>query len=169
MLKNKWKNIPECDGYKYNGTQVKSLRKYPKEVILKTQIGNHGYLTYCLRINKKCKRFLAHRLFWKYYFGSIPKGKEINHINGIKIDNQIHNLELVTHKQNEWHKRNILGKHNKGECHGKSKLNRFDIIKIKKMYISGKYSQKEIGKVFKITQVHVSSICKNRSWKHLNA
>lgn len=49
----------------------------------------------------------------KYYFkhhqviivkaGLNPVGKTINHINGIKTDNSIDNLEIVTHKDNMMH------------------------------------------------------------------
>lgn len=45
----------------------------------------------------------AHRLIWESVHGPIPNGLQINHINGIKTDNRICNLELVTCKQNIEH------------------------------------------------------------------
>ena len=41
-----------------------------------------------------------HRLIWIYVYGSIDPKLEVDHINGIKDDNRIENLRLVTHQQN---------------------------------------------------------------------
>jgi hypothetical protein len=42
----------------------------------------------------------AHRLVWVYHNGSIDENMQIDHINGIKDDNKIENLRLVTAQQN---------------------------------------------------------------------
>lgn len=46
---------------------------------------------------------MAHRLIWERVNGPIPEGMQINHINGIKHDNRIANLELVTPSENLRH------------------------------------------------------------------
>lgn len=58
--------------------------------------GANGYI----RIRIKGKQYLAHRLAWLYVFGQWPEN-EIDHINGIKIDNHITNLRSATHSQNQ--------------------------------------------------------------------
>lgn len=45
----------------------------------------------------------AHRLIWEAVHGPIPDGMQINHINGVKTDNRIDNLELVTPSENSMH------------------------------------------------------------------
>jgi hypothetical protein len=50
----------------------------------------------------------AHRLIWIYHYGSIDDNLQIDHINGIKDDNSIENLRLVTAQQN---------------CYNRSRLN----------------------------------------------
>ena len=57
---------------------------------------NKGY------IELKCngKDFKAHRIIWEMFNGKIPEGLQIDHINGVRDDNRIENLQLVTHKQN---------------------------------------------------------------------
>ena len=44
-------------------------------------------------INVKRRRFLKTK-------GDIPKGFQIDHINAIKTDNRLKNLEIITHKEN---------------------------------------------------------------------
>lgn len=43
----------------------------------------------------KGKNVLQHRAVWQEHNGLIPKGKEVDHINGIKHDNRIENLQLL--------------------------------------------------------------------------
>jgi len=45
-------------------------------------------------------QYYAHHLVWMYFNGYIPKGIDIDHINGNKRDNCIENLQLVTRSQN---------------------------------------------------------------------
>lgn len=45
----------------------------------------------------------VHRMIWEAANGPIPAGMEINHINGIKSDNRLANLEMVTPSENCLH------------------------------------------------------------------
>jgi hypothetical protein len=54
-----------------------------------------GYIT----IGINGKRYKAHRLAWLYIYGDFPKG-QIDHINGVRDDNRIENLRIVTNRQN---------------------------------------------------------------------
>ncbi len=40
-----------------------------------------------------------HRVVWEYHNGSIPKGYHIHHIDGVKSNNDISNLELIDGKE----------------------------------------------------------------------
>ena len=51
-------------------------------------------------LNGKRHQIFMHREIWEHHYGSIPKGMEIDHINGDRLDNQLHNLRLCTRSQN---------------------------------------------------------------------
>lgn len=50
--------------------------------------------------NAQIKPHSLHRQVWEYYYGKIPKGLIIDHIDRNKDNNQIENLRLVTHSEN---------------------------------------------------------------------
>lgn len=53
--------------------------------------------------NCRFKTLLIHRLLAKGYIPNPENKPCVNHINGIKIDNRIENLEWVTHRENTNH------------------------------------------------------------------
>lgn len=66
-----------------------------------------GYLLYNLTIkgSRATKSILVHRLLWETWIKKIPKKLEINHIDGNKSNNDLKNLETITHKENIEHAR----------------------------------------------------------------
>ena len=72
-----------------------------------TRIGAYvGNVMPCgyLRIKVDGKLYLAHRLAWLYVHGKFPDA-EIDHINGIRLDNKIINLRDVSKNENLINKR----------------------------------------------------------------
>lgn len=57
---------------------------------------NHGYIKIMIRQ----RLFKAHRLAWLYAYGEMPS-EQIDHINGVRTDNRIENLRLVSNKHNQ--------------------------------------------------------------------
>lgn len=46
---------------------------------------------------------LRHRVVWEYVNGEVPDGLEVNHINGVKTNCKISNLEAITQHENILH------------------------------------------------------------------
>lgn len=69
-------------------------------VTLKGSLNYKGYVRVSLHNGSRHVSRLVHRLVWEAFNGPIPVGLQINHINEIKTDNSLSNLELVTAKQN---------------------------------------------------------------------
>ena len=111
LEKEIWKDIPNYEGLYQasNLGRVKSLeRSYRrKEKILKPQITSIGYYQVGLWKQSIVKRYLVHRLVWEAFNGTIPENMQVNHINEIKADNRLENLNLMTAKENcNWGTRN---------------------------------------------------------------
>ena len=112
LEKEIWKDIPNYEGIYQasNLGRIKSLERFRKgangslvtvkEKILKPQISNKGYYLIGLRKQSIVKRYLVHRLVYEAFNGQIPEGLQVNHINEIKIDNRLSNLNLMTAKEN---------------------------------------------------------------------
>lgn len=70
---------------------------------LKTRINNRGYVE--VRLSKKGKQLgtFIHILLAKAFIPNPHNKPEVNHLNGIKTDNSIDNLEWCTHAENIRH------------------------------------------------------------------
>ncbi|HGD3326984.1 TPA: HNH endonuclease signature motif containing protein [Enterobacter hormaechei] len=68
-----------------------------------------GYHQVALRLDGKQYQLKAHRVAWILAHGAIPHGKQIDHINGIRDDNRLCNLRLVTQRENDQNRRKARG------------------------------------------------------------
>ena len=60
-----------------------------------------GYLSFTIYLEKnRNKSYSSHRFVFECFYGLIEKNKQINHINSIRVDNRIKNLEVVTASEN---------------------------------------------------------------------
>lgn len=112
-----WVEHPEYKGYFANKLgQV--VNKKTKKLIGVLQL--NGYILLSLYITET-KHVLAHRFIWECFNGVIEdETLVINHINEIKNDNRLENLELVTKSQNtKKSTKKIKGKRNPKKCKGR--------------------------------------------------
>lgn len=80
----------------------KKYRKFPQK-LLKHRDNGHGYLLVSFTLNKKSKNKYIHRLVAEAFIIK-PEGKtQINHIDGIKTNNHVSNLEWCTGSENNFH------------------------------------------------------------------
>lgn len=76
--------------------------------ILKGIVGNCGYVQYSMYLgNYKRKYELAHRLVAKAFIENPDNKAEVNHIDCNRLNNNVENLEWVTHSENIRHSRGL--------------------------------------------------------------
>lgn len=131
------------------------------------------------RLSYKGKSIQAHRFIWMCYNGLIPKDLQINHKNGIKHDNKLSNLEIVTNAENTKHAYNIglakVSDKNKvlysnnmqGSKNISAKLTDKEVILIRKQYISKEITVKQIQNNYNLSKRTVENILLGRSYKNL--
>lgn len=122
-MKEIWKDIKGYENmYQISNIgQVKSLEHYvqqknrwgqtisriQKSRLMKIYINKNGYFRVVLYKNGIKKNYSVHRLVYEAFIGEIPDGMQVNHINEIKTDNRVVNLNLMTPKENSnWGTRN---------------------------------------------------------------
>ena len=71
--------------------------------ILKGSIGENGYKYYRLSKNNNKKMFYAHRLVAEHFIDNPYSLPVINHKDGNKLNNNVDNLEWVSHSENSEH------------------------------------------------------------------
>lgn len=100
-----WQEISNTNGrYQVNEMgEIKSIQPGKSPVILKPRIDRAGYHTVRLSVNGKQRTCFVHRLVAESFLDAEYGKHEVNHINGIKTDNRVKNLEWVTHAENMQH------------------------------------------------------------------
>jgi hypothetical protein len=97
-----WKTVFGFEDYQISDLgRVKSL-KYNKEKILKPILNNTGYLCVNLGKKSKFKLFQIHQLVAIAFLNHKPNGYEkvVDHINNIKTDNALINLQIISNREN---------------------------------------------------------------------
>lgn len=117
-------------------------------------------------IDGRITNMLCHRVVWEAVHGPIPDGLFINHINGVKHDNRIENLELVTASENNAHAYKVGLKSNAGENHAGAKLTERDVLEIRGRAYAGE-TQVALAREFGLAAGHVKRIVRGKSWAHL--
>ena len=70
--------------------------------ILKKNLSDHGYYQFKISDKNlsKPKNYLIHRFEWECIKGVIPEGFVIDHIDSVRTNNKIENLQLLTLAEN---------------------------------------------------------------------
>ena len=141
------------------------VRRY-RQRVLSDRLINSGYLTAALWYAKIPSYRLVHHLVTEAFIGPIPTGLQVNHKNGIKRDNRVCNLEIVTAAENVAHSVR-LGLAPRGEDSVTSKLRESQVAEIRSRYADGGVSQMELAAEFGVQRGTIGKIVRGERWAHI--
>ena len=157
-------NVKSCSRIRKGGRH-NCVRTY-KEKQLKTTKSPYGYIYVQLYGENHTKKYFTHRLVALAFIPNLENKPSVNHINGIKHDNRVENLEWVTHSENTKHAFNTnLIKIKHGEDSNNSKLTEKQVLEIRKY--QGIISQAKLGEIYGVGQDTICRIMTRRNWKHI--
>jgi hypothetical protein len=173
-----WKDIKGFEGH-YQVSSDGRIRSLDRIVITKrgfpkpyrgqelVQSINNGYPQLTLHLSGKSKPRMVHSLVAYAFLGERPEGMEINHINGIKTDNRVSNLEYLTPLENTRHAINMgLVVRKKGEESSNNKLTEKEVLVVRQL-LAQKNSDASIARSFGVHYSTIRAIRVRKSWGHL--
>ena len=95
------KSIPNYPNYSV--TEDGKVWSHKTNKFLKAGLGKIGYYVVALYKDNKQKTFNIHRLVAESFIDNNCNKQFVNHINGIKTDNMVQNLEWATPRENNLH------------------------------------------------------------------
>lgn len=153
------------------------IRKNGKPLRIKGQLMKHdftrGYPYVPLSAKGTTRRVTVHSLVARAFlpappgpFSSARGGYQVNHIDGVKTNNHVSNLECVTGVDNMAHS-NKLGLHDiRGVRHPKAKITDEDVRQIRMIYSKGA-RQVDLAHQFGLDQTTISKIVRRQIWQHV--
>jgi len=170
MIEEIWKPVINYEGlYEIsNYGKVKSFKNNKgnyREKILKLGKDKYGYMQIRLCKNGKHRYFKVHRLVLEAFVGPCPPGMEGCHNDGSRDNNFVGNLRWDTRKNNERDKIKH-GTYQRGSKAGNAKLNDLKVRIIRRLLEDGYFTQREIAKIFNVSQVEIHYFARNKTWKN---
>jgi hypothetical protein len=127
--------------------------------VIKPSVSNSKYLF--VSLTNQHKKFYVHRLVVEAFIGKIPAKKEVNHLNGNRVDNRPSNLEIISRSENLKHSHRILG--NKI---WNLKLNKDKAEIIRKEYYNKTLSQRQLARKFGVSLMVINRIINNVQYEY---
>lgn len=177
-MKEIWKDIKDFEGY-YQVSSLGRVRSLTRTIvekntgksyilqgkILKERHMPNGYIQACLCKKSKYTYRYVHRLVAEAFISNPNNLKQVNHIDCVKTNNNISNLEWCNHFNNSQHAaKNGLFK--RGENHHQTSLTDEQVKEIKKLLKKG-LTQKKIADMFKVQKGVINTINTGKTWKHI--
>jgi len=150
-----------------------------REIYMSICDNGRGYMFVSIRCGSKKKNKYIHRLLAQHFIPNPQNKPQVNHINGIKSDNRIENLEWVTERENAIHAfkngylhqlpkmQKLASEATRGEQNTRSILKDIDIPIIFKMNKAG-HIQSSIAKHFGVCRATIGYVLNRKTWNHVS-
>lgn len=169
-----WKELVyQSESYpKFEVSNTGQLRNTKTKHIYKQHLNHQGYYQVCVSLGSRSSKkvFKIHRAVAETFVENPYNKQIINHIDGIKTNNNAANLEFVTHQENTIHAvKNGLTHYNYGEDVHNAKFTNDEVRHIREIYIE---NDKEFGccalaKKYNVNHSVISRIIHNKHYAYV--
>jgi len=166
-----WKDVEGWPGYRVSSAGDVSG---PRRAKLAGYRDKNGYPCVGLYAGgQRQSNVKVHRLVAAAFIGPIPDGMQVNHINGVRHDNRVANLEIVTCAENVRHSFQVLGRKGVntrplfGSGHHHASLTEAEVKMIRFLYSKGA-RQVDLAACFRTPQTNISRIIRREAWRHVD-
>lgn len=171
MKEEIWKKIPEFSLYEASSEgRIKTFnwKGSGREAIMKPAKDGSGYLRTMLKgENGIIRTIKVHRIIAKTFLLNPDELSEVNHINGIRDDNRLENLEWVSHSQNLKHSFAMGLSSNVGAKNPFSKLTEIEVLEIRAKFKKRVYTREMLAKEFNVAAGTIKGVILRKSWNHV--
>ena len=148
--KESWRPVDHFDNYLVS-TEGRVQNRTTGRILRDANANGYRYVRLYNETGSECKK--VHRLVAQAFLGDIPFGYDVAHIDNDKTNNQVNNLEIITHGDNT---RNA---HRDGLCLS----HRVEVVETGEIYPSLNSCAKAIGG----RQGAISNVLNGRARRHL--
>ena len=157
-MSEKWKGIPGYEG-RYQVSDRGRVFSFRRLKHLRCSLDGRGYLRVMLCYKGKGRTHRVHRLVWAAFKGEwSTRETQINHKDGVKTNNRLENLEVVTGSQNIQHAYRL------GLI--PTKLTENDVRDIYSRRAKGD-SMRKLAAEYKVSSTTIWYVCHGRNWNHI--
>ena len=133
--------------------------------ILRPVIDHYGYPVVVLSWRNKKKMFKVHNLVALAFMGERPNGHVVDHLNGVKSDSRLENLEFVTPIENT-RRAKEMGLIARGELAGPARLTTEQVVSIRRERSEGLSANKLAAK-YGVCRRAINKIVDRSNWRHV--
>lgn len=154
-----------------NFGRIKSLsRKFSNnETFLVLHTGKKsGYVSVKLSKNGIATTTSVHILVATYFVDNPFNLLEVNHLDFDRSNNMADNLQWLTHAANlkySYDNGNRIG--DRGEKSPRATLKNETVLKIRELYLTGEYTQKQLADKFGQKRNNIAKIISRKRWSHI--
>jgi hypothetical protein len=164
-----WKDIENYEGL-YQVSNLGNVKRLKgkgcvSERLIAKSINKSGYIYRGFHNKGTYRKFKEHRLVANAFIDNPYNKPTVNHINGIKTDNRVENLEWCTYLENKQHAIKTGLTNTKGVKNHFCKLTEEQVLEIREIGFSK--TRTYLGIKYGISSNTVTKIIKKEIWKHI--
>lgn len=161
-INNMFQELKEDNRFEISQSGI--IRNAKTKAIKSQYVSSTGYYMISISKNNKSKPFRVHRLLANNFIDNQNDLKEVNHKDGNKLNNDLINLEWVSHFGNMQHAFSTGLANNTGVKNGMAKLDMDKVNEIKILLKNG-VSQYKIAEKYNVSRSAILKINLNKTWK----